>query len=46
MLKTLKKDILRDLKIADDLSDTPHPTDAEIDFIRNFAPRTRLSAGS
>jgi glutaconate CoA-transferase subunit B len=27
-----------DLKVASDLTETPHPTDEEIDFIRRFAP--------
>lgn len=39
----VKKDVPWDLKVADDLSETPHPTDEEIDFIRCFAPA--MSAG-
>jgi glutaconate CoA-transferase subunit B len=39
----VRKDIPWDLKVADDLSETPHPTDEEIDFIRCFAPA--MSAG-
>jgi glutaconate CoA-transferase subunit B len=34
----VKKDVPWDLKIASDLSETPRPTDEEIEFIRNFAP--------
>ncbi len=34
----VKKDIPWDLKVADDLSVTDAPTDAEVDFIRRFAP--------
>lgn len=39
----VKKDVPWDLKIAPDLSETTHPTDEEIDFIRRFAPA--MSAG-
>jgi glutaconate CoA-transferase subunit B len=42
-LEDVKKDVPWDLKIAPDLSETPHPTDEEIDFIRCFAPT--MSAG-
>lgn len=42
-VEDVKKDVPWDLKIAPDLSETPHPTDEEIDFIRNFAPS--MSAG-
>ena len=42
-LEDVKKDVPWDLKIAPDLSETPHPTDDEIDFIRRFAPG--MSAG-
>lgn len=42
-VEDVKKDVPWDLKIADDLSETPHPTDEEIDFIRRFAPG--MSAG-
>ena len=42
-IEDVKKDVPWDLKIASDLSETPHPTDEEIDFIRNFAPS--MSAG-
>ncbi len=31
-----------DLKIAADLSQTPRPTDDEIDYIRNFAPNIAI----
>jgi len=41
-LDDVKKNVPWDLKIADDLSETPHPTDAEIDFIRNFAPNMAI----
>ena len=41
-LDEVKKDVPWDLNIADDLSETPHPTDAEIDFIRNFAPNMAI----
>jgi glutaconate CoA-transferase subunit B len=34
----VKKDIPWDLKVAEDLSETDRPTDAEIDFVRDFAP--------
>lgn len=34
-IKDVKKDVPRDLKIARDLSETPHPTDEEADFTRN-----------
>ena len=37
-IEDVKKDVPWDLKIASDLSQTPHPTDEEIEFIRNFAP--------
>jgi len=42
-VEDVKKDVPWDLKIAPDLSETPHPTDEEIDFIRHFAPA--MSAG-
>jgi glutaconate CoA-transferase, subunit B len=42
-IEDIKKEIPWDLKVAPDLSETPHPTDEEIDFIRCFAPR--MSAG-
>jgi len=42
-VEDVKKDVPWDLKIAPDLSETPHPTDEEIDFIRCFSPAT--SAG-
>ena len=42
-VEDVKKDVPWDLKIAPDLSETPHPTDEEIDFIRCFAPA--MSAG-
>ncbi|MDD5712082.1 MAG: hypothetical protein PHY31_04895, partial [Smithellaceae bacterium] len=37
-VERIKKDIPWDLKVAPDLKETPPPTDAEIDFIRHFAP--------
>ena len=37
-VEDVKKDVPWDLKVASDLSETPHPTDEEIDFIRCFAP--------
>ena len=42
-IEDVKKDVPWDLKIASDLSETPRPTDEEIEFIRNFAPA--MSAG-
>jgi len=42
-LDQIKKDIPWELKVADDLKESPHPTDEEIDFIRCFAPA--MSAG-
>jgi glutaconate CoA-transferase, subunit B len=42
-IEEVKKDVPWDLKIAPDLSETSHPTDEEIDFIRRFAPA--MSAG-
>lgn len=42
-VKDIKKDVPWDLKVASDLTETPHPTDEEIDFIRRFAPA--MSAG-
>jgi len=42
-VEDVKKDVPWDLKIAPDLSEPPHPTDKEIDFIRCFAPA--MSAG-
>ncbi len=42
-LESVKKDIPWNLKVAPDLSETPRPSDEEIDFIRDFAPE--LSAG-
>ncbi len=37
-LESIKKKVPWELKIADDLSVTPPPTEEEIDFIRTFAP--------
>jgi len=37
-VEDVKKDVPWDLKVASDLTETPHPTDEEIDFIRRFAP--------
>jgi glutaconate CoA-transferase subunit B len=42
-VQDVRKDVPWDLKITPDLSETPHPTDEEIDFIRRFAPA--MSAG-
>lgn len=42
-IEDVKKDVPWDLKIAPDLSESPHPTDEEIEFIRRFAPA--MSAG-
>jgi glutaconate CoA-transferase, subunit B len=42
-LEDVKKDVPWDLKVADDLTESAHPTDEEIDFIRCFAPG--MSAG-
>ena len=42
-VEDVKKEIPWDLKVASDLTETPHPTDEEIDFIRQFAPT--MSAG-
>lgn len=42
-LESIKKDIPWDLKVSPDLSETPRPSNEEIDFIRNFAPE--LSVG-
>jgi glutaconate CoA-transferase subunit B len=37
-LDMIKKDIPWDLKVADNITVTPQPSDEEIDFIRRFAP--------
>ena len=37
-LDSVKKDVPWDLKIAATLTETPPPSDAEIDFIRRFSP--------
>ena len=42
-IEDVKKDVPWDLKISPDLSESPHPTDEEIEFIRRFAPA--MSAG-
>ncbi|PKN17532.1 MAG: glutaconate CoA-transferase [Deltaproteobacteria bacterium HGW-Deltaproteobacteria-6] len=42
-VEEIKKEVPWDLKVADDLKESPHPTDEEIDFIRCFAPA--MSAG-
>jgi glutaconate CoA-transferase subunit B len=42
-VEDVKKGVPWDLKVASDLSETPHPTNDEIDFIRCFAPA--MSAG-
>lgn len=42
-VEEVKKDVPWDLKVADNLSVTPPPSDEEIDFIRRFAPT--MSAG-
>jgi|WetSurMetagenome_2_1015567.scaffolds.fasta_scaffold07567_4 glutaconate CoA-transferase, subunit B len=41
-VETVKKAVPWDLKVAADLSQTPRPTDEEIDFIRNFAPNIAI----
>ncbi len=41
-LDDIKKDVPWELKIAPDLTETPHPTDEEIDFIRRFAPNMAI----
>jgi glutaconate CoA-transferase subunit B len=38
IIESIKKDVPWDLKVADDVSETERPTDAEIDFVRRFAP--------
>lgn len=43
-LESIRADIPWDLKVSPQLTTTQRPTDAEIDFIRDFAPE--LSAGS
>jgi glutaconate CoA-transferase subunit B len=35
---SIKKNVPWDLKVAHDLSETDRPSDAEIDFVRRFAP--------
>lgn len=42
-VEDVKKEVPWDLKIADHLTETPQPSDEEIDFIRRFAPG--MSAG-
>jgi glutaconate CoA-transferase subunit B len=37
-MDSIRKDVPWDLKVADDISETDRPTDAEIDFVRHFAP--------
>jgi glutaconate CoA-transferase subunit B len=37
-VEDVRKEVPWDLRIASDLTETPHPTDEEIDFIRRFAP--------
>lgn len=37
-VEDIRKDVPWDLKVARDLAETDRPTDAEIDFIRRFAP--------
>ena len=37
-VEDVKKDVPWDLKVASDLTETPRPTDEEIDFIRRFSP--------
>lgn len=34
----IRKDVPWDLKVADNISETERPSDAEIDFVRHFAP--------
>lgn len=42
-VEDVKRGVPWDLKVADDLSETPPPTDEEIDFIRRFAPNMAMS---
>jgi glutaconate CoA-transferase, subunit B len=42
-VENVKKDVPWDLKVAENLSETPRPTDEEIAFIRNFAPNMSMS---
>jgi hypothetical protein len=37
-IEEMKKDVTWNLKISPDLSETPHPTDEDIYFIRRFSP--------
>jgi glutaconate CoA-transferase, subunit B len=37
-IEEIKEDVPWDLKVSPDLTETPHPTDEEIDFVRHFAP--------
>lgn len=37
-VESVRKDVPWDLKIADNVTETARPTDAEIDFVRHFAP--------
>lgn len=39
---SVRKDVPWDLKIADNVTETDHPTDQEIDFVRRFAPGEAL----
>lgn len=42
-VEEIKKEVPWDLKVAEDIAESPHPTDEEIDFIRRFGPA--ISAG-
>jgi glutaconate CoA-transferase subunit B len=42
-IEDVKRDVPWELKISDDLFQTPRPTDEEISFIRDFAPNIVMS---
>jgi glutaconate CoA-transferase subunit B len=42
-VEDVKRDVPWELKVADDLSETPRPTDEEITFMRKFAPNMVIS---
>lgn len=44
-IEEVKKDVPWDLLVANDLKETPHPTDAEIDFVRWFNPSNSTGRG-
>ena len=41
-VEDVKKAVPWDLKVAEDVAQTPRPTDDEIDYIRNFAPNIAI----